>query len=161
MACYYRGFETVWLKSDVERRHGFVTGEKTQLKIPSRIDMIDRVASLANEIATRCGFDAEAIFGIELAVREAVINAVVHGNREDESKIVEVAFTDAVNALMITVRDFGAGFDPESIPDPTREENLLKPSGRGMFFMRTFMDEVTWQHHPEGGMIVRMTKRRS
>jgi serine/threonine-protein kinase RsbW len=62
--------------------------------------------------------------------------------------------------LVVTVRDHGAGFDPSSVDDPTAEQNLLKTSGRGILFMRTFMDTVEWSPHPEGGTIVRMTKRK-
>ena len=95
-----------------------------------------------------------------MAVREAVTNAVLHGNRRDESKPVEVGFSDSPAALVITVRDRGTGFDPASVPDPTAEQNLLKSSGRGILFMRNFMDEVAWEHHPDGGTLVRMTKKK-
>ncbi len=132
----------------------------TQLSLPSRLETVERVAAVANDIAARCGFDANAIFGIELAVREAVSNAVLHGNREDETKPVEISFTDSGASLTIIIRDHGAGFDPDEVPDPTREENLLNPSGRGLLFIRTFMDEVAWTRHPGGGMVVRMVKRR-
>ena len=95
-----------------------------------------------------------------MAVREAVTNAVLHGNRQDEAKTVEVTFTTSPEAIEITVRDMGEGFNPDNVPDPTDASNLLKTSGRGIFFMRTFMDEVEWSHHPEGGTLVRMSKKR-
>jgi serine/threonine-protein kinase RsbW len=95
-----------------------------------------------------------------MAVREAVTNAVLHGNRQDESKTVEMEFAGSASELVITVRDYGAGFDPDSVPDPTAAQNLLKTSGRGILFMRNFMDEVEWARAPGGGTLVRMTKKR-
>ena len=94
-----------------------------------------------------------------MAVREAVTNAMVHGNQEDEAKSVEVIFNCHENELEVEVRDQGEGFEPGDVPDPTNPENLLKTSGRGIFLMRTFMDEIEWRSRPEGGTIVRMTKR--
>ena len=95
-----------------------------------------------------------------MAVREAVTNAVLHGNQQDETKLVEVTFRNSNDGLEIRVRDQGQGFRPESVPDPTDAQNILKTSGRGIFFMRNFMDEVEWSHHPEGGTVVRMFKKR-
>jgi serine/threonine-protein kinase RsbW len=95
-----------------------------------------------------------------MAVREAVTNAVLHGNRQDESKVVEIQFKNSAAGLEITVRDEGRGFNPEGVPDPTDPQNLLKTNGRGILFMRTFMDEVEWSHHPDGGTVVRMVKKK-
>jgi serine/threonine-protein kinase RsbW len=95
-----------------------------------------------------------------MAVREAVTNAVVHGNEQDEQKAVELTLKSSPEAVEITVHDQGQGFNPEEVPDPTQTENILKTSGRGIFFMRTFMDEVTWSVRPGGGTTVRMLKRR-
>ncbi|HEV2764944.1 MAG TPA: ATP-binding protein, partial [Pyrinomonadaceae bacterium] len=136
------------------------TEETTELTFPSRIDSIDEAAAAAAEAARRFGFADDALFGIDMAVREAVTNAVLHGNQQDESKPVEVGFAGSPSALVITVRDRGTGFDPSSVPDPTAEQNLLKASGRGILFMRNFMDEVEWERHPEGGTLVRMTKKK-
>ncbi len=95
-----------------------------------------------------------------MAVREAVTNAVMHGNRQDEAKTVEVSLKSLPGAIEITVRDQGKGFDTESVPDPTDPQNLLKTSGRGILFIRTFMDEVEWSRHPQGGTVIRMTKKK-
>ena len=94
-----------------------------------------------------------------MAVREAVTNAVVHGNQEDEAKSVEVILNCRDNELEVEVRDQGPGFDPQDVPDPTDPANLLKTSGRGIFLMRTFMDDIEWLPTPEGGTAVRMIKR--
>jgi serine/threonine-protein kinase RsbW len=97
-----------------------------------------------------------------VAVRESVINAIKHGNRNDASKHVHVDFETSANGvpqITIRVRDEGDGFDPNGIADPLAPENLLKASGRGIFLIRNFMDHVLVQRAPEGGMEVRMTKR--
>ncbi len=94
-----------------------------------------------------------------MAVREAITNAMVHGNQEDETKSVEVIFNCRGNELEVEVRDQGEGFDAANVPDPTDPSNLLKTSGRGIFLMRTFMDQIEWLPRPEGGTAVRMTKR--
>ena len=130
------------------------------LSLASRIDSIAEAATAAAQVATRLGFSEEALFGIDMAVREAVTNAVLHGNREDEDKFVEVTFADSPDELTISVRDEGTGFDPETVADPTVAQNLLKASGRAILFMRNFMDAVEWMRHPQGGTVVRMTKRR-
>ncbi|HEX6623240.1 MAG TPA: ATP-binding protein [Pyrinomonadaceae bacterium] len=137
-----------------------MTEETTELTFPSRIDSIAEAAAAAAEVARRAGFTEDALFGIDMAVRESVTNAVLHGNREDESKPVEVGFHNSASGLRITVRDRGQGFDPAGVADPTDPQNLLKASGRGILFMRTFMDDVRWERHPQGGMIVEMLKKK-
>jgi serine/threonine-protein kinase RsbW len=137
-----------------------VTEETTELTFPSRIDSIAEAAAAAAEVARRAGFAEDALFGIDMAVRESVTNAVLHGNREDESKPVEVGFHNSAAGLRITVRDRGQGFDPAGVADPTDPQNILKASGRGILFMRTFMDDVRWERHPQGGMVVEMLKKK-
>ena len=137
-----------------------VTVETTELSLPSRIETVEKAASAVADFVDRSGISEVAAYGIDMAVREAVTNAVVHGNQEDERKAVELTLKSLPEAVEITVQDHGEGFNPEEVPDPTEEENILKASGRGIFFMRTFMDEVTWSIGPAGGTIVRMLKRR-
>ena len=137
-----------------------MTGETTELSLPSRIDTVATAAAAVAEFLSRSGITEDAAFGIDMAVREAVTNAVVHGNRQDENKTVDVTLKSSPDAVEISVHDQGEGFNPEEIPDPTAEENILKASGRGIFFMRSFMDEVNWLIRPEGGTTVRMLKRR-
>jgi serine/threonine-protein kinase RsbW len=117
-------------------------------------------ASAAAEFVKRSALGEDAAFGVDMAVREAVTNAVLHGNRQDEAKAVEVGFKRLPSEIEITVRDQGEGFDPGSVPDPTDPQNIMKTSGRGILFMRTFMDEIQWSRHPEGGTVVRMRKKR-
>ena len=134
--------------------------ETTELTFPSRIGSIAEAAAAAAEVARRAGFTEDALFGIDMAVRESVTNAVLHGNREDESKPVEIGFHNSAAGLRITVRDRGQGFDPAGVADPTDPQNILKASGRGILFMRTFMDDVRWERHPQGGMVVEMLKKK-
>jgi len=136
-----------------------VTDQTTRLVLPSHIEAVADAAVAVTDFIRNCGVSEEAAFGVEMAVREAVTNAMVHGNQEDESKSVEVIFNCHANELEVEVRDQGEGFDPASVPDPTNAENLLKTSGRGIFLMRTFMDQIEWINRPEGGTMVRMTKR--
>lgn len=115
-------------------------------------------ASAAEDFAKACKVPDEALTAIDLAVRESVANAVKHGNRLDADKNVEITLSIAESVFEIRVRDFGIGFNVDAIPDPTDPANLLSASGRGILFMRSFMDEVEWLRHPEGGMVVRMAK---
>jgi serine/threonine-protein kinase RsbW len=136
-----------------------VTVETTELKLPSRIEAVAEAAAAVAGFVGRSGIDENAAFGIDMAVREAVTNAVLHGNKQDESKFVAVSLKASEASLEIKVHDEGPGFNPELVPDPTEEENLMKTSGRGIFFMRTFMDEVEWLIRPEGGTTVTMLKK--
>jgi serine/threonine-protein kinase RsbW len=136
-----------------------VTEQTTRLVLPSHIEAVADAAAAATDFVKSCGFDEQAAFTIDMAVREAVTNAMVHGNQEDETKSVEVVFNCLGNALEIEVRDQGEGFDPTVVPDPTEPANILKTSGRGIFLIRSFMDEVEWLARPEGGTTVRMVKR--
>ena len=136
-----------------------MTDQTTRLVLPSHIEAVADAAAAVTDFIRNCGVSEEAAFGVEMAVREAVTNAMVHGNHEDESKSVEVIFNCHANELEVEIRDQGEGFDPATVPDPTNAENLLKTSGRGIFLMRTFMDQIEWVNRPGGGTMVRMSKR--
>ncbi|MBK8465005.1 MAG: ATP-binding protein [Chloracidobacterium sp.] len=134
--------------------------EIREIKLPSRIESVEEAAMKAADFAAERGLDEEFTYAIDMAVRESVANAVKHGNKFDESKHVEVKMEDSEEGFGITVRDFGEGFSVEEIPDPTNPENLLKTNGRGILFMRSFMDDIDWSNHPEGGLVVEMFKKR-
>ncbi len=138
-----------------------VTVETTELRLASRIEAIEEAATAVAGLVNRAGISEETAFGIDMAVREAIANAVIHGNKLDETKLVEIKVLSSRESLEISVHDQGQGFNPETISDPTKEENILKTSGRGIFFMRNFMDEVDWTTPAEGGTTVRMLKRRA
>jgi serine/threonine-protein kinase RsbW len=140
-----------------------VRGGRVRLQIPSLFDMVDLVQVLSDRMGQLAAFDEDAIHWIGVAVRESVINAIKHGNRNDAGKMVHVDFTsshDPENAgLTISVRDEGEGFEPEEVADPLAPENMLKSSGRGIFLIRSFMDDVQLMRGAEGGMEVRMVKK--
>jgi len=130
-----------------------------KLEIASRFEMLEVVQTVLNHLEGLLGFDEDASHYVSVAIRESVVNAIKHGNHLDETKTVEVKFTLHSKALEVRVSDKGAGFDPESVPNPVAEENLLKACGRGIFFMRSFMDEVAYSFPETGGTVVRMVKR--
>jgi serine/threonine-protein kinase RsbW len=130
-----------------------------KLDVASRLEMLEVVQTVLQHVAALLGFDEEASHYMSVAVRESVVNAIKHGNRMDETKRVWVRFLMQPAGLEVEVRDEGQGFDPSSIPDPVAPENLLRVNGRGIFFMRSFMDEVDYAFPLKGGTVVRMTKR--
>jgi serine/threonine-protein kinase RsbW len=138
-------------------------GHSVRLDFRSTFDMLDLVQVVSDQIGRQAGLDDEALHWVGVAVRESVINAIKHGNGNDEDKRVHVEFTplttEAPPGIAIRVRDEGGGFDPETIPDCCAPENVLKGSGRGIFLIRCFMDEMKFQRAPEGGMEVVMVKR--
>lgn len=131
-----------------------------EIELPSRIESVEEAAMMADEFAKSCGFGDEITFAVDLAVRESVANAVKHGNKFDESKTVQMTLADLPEGFEITVRDRGAGFSLDDIADPTDPENLLKTNGRGILFMRSFMDEVEWENPSDGGLRVKMLKKK-
>lgn len=130
-----------------------------KLNLPSEIESVEKAASEAEMFARESGLGDAELFAIDMAVRESVANAVKHGNKFDDAKKVDVTFSNSESGFEITIRDYGAGFSVEEIPDPTNPENLLKASGRGILFMNNFMDAVEWENHNDGGMIVKMLKK--
>ena len=138
-------------------------GHRIRLSLPSSFELLDLVQVLSDRLSALAGLDEDATHWISVAVRESVINAIKHGNREDRSKHVTVEFVleprDHPRCFIVEVSDEGEGFDPESVANPLDPENVLKSSGRGIFFMRSFMDDVAMQRRPGGGMSVRMCKK--
>jgi serine/threonine-protein kinase RsbW len=134
-----------------------------RLDFHSAFDMLDFVQVVSDHVGRMSGLDDDALHWVGVAVRESVINAIKHGNGEDERKRVHVEFTmlngDTPPGIAIRVRDEGAGFDPGTIPDPLAPENVLKSSGRGIFLIRNFMDELQLRRASEGGMEMFMVKR--
>jgi serine/threonine-protein kinase RsbW len=138
-------------------------GHLIRLEIPSSFDLLDIVQVLSDRMSTVAGLDEDSMHWVSVAVRESVINAIKHGNREDQAKHVTVEFTlkprTTPEEFVVRVLDEGKGFDPDGIANPLDPENVLKSSGRGIFFMKSFMDDVAIERRPEGGMSVRMSKK--
>lgn len=136
-----------------------------RLRIHSIFEMLDLVQLVSDRLSQMAGLDEDAVHWVGVAVRESVINAMKHGNRLDEAKMVTVEFSfvpaQTPTEFVVSVIDQGEGFEEERVADPLAPENLLKSSGRGIFFMRNFMDDVVLRKIPEGGMEVRMVKKLS
>jgi serine/threonine-protein kinase RsbW len=129
-----------------------------KLTIPSSMQMVERAEEMTCEVLKRAGLSEEDEDCVCMAVMEAVINAIVHGNHQDPAKQVDLEFDVGKGAIAVTVRDQGNGFDPNALPDPRAPENLLKPSGRGILMIRACMDEVEIRPSSRGTE-VRMVKR--
>jgi serine/threonine-protein kinase RsbW len=134
-----------------------------RLEFSSAFEMLDFVQVVSDHLARGVGLDEDSLHWVSVAIRESVINAIKHGNRNDAAKHVFVEFETATKAnvpeLAIRIRDQGEGFDPEQVANPLDPENLLKSSGRGIFLIRNFMDDVQLRRVPEGGMEIRMVKK--
>ena len=129
--------------------------------LETKIESVDLAEEIASRVAAAAGFDEEDRHKISMAVRESVINAIQHGNRLDRGKKVQLSFVVERKQVVVTVVDQGDGFDVNSIPDPRLENNLLKSAGRGIFLIRTFMDEFHVERQAGGGTRVTMVKRAS
>lgn len=122
------------------------------------MDSVATVEAAAGKLASEAGLCEDDCFHITMAVREAAINAVLHGNEYDPSRQIAVHLENTGDALRFVVADQGKGLDPETLPDPLAPENLLRGTGRGIFLIRAFMDEVRFrQLHP--GTELTMVKR--
>ena len=134
-----------------------------RLELPSSFELLDLVQILSDRMSALAGMEEDATHWVSVAVRESVINAIKHGNKEDRSKQVTVEFLLSPRVrpdqFVVEVLDEGAGFDPDFVANPLDAENMLKSSGRGIFFMKSFMDDVAIARRPEGGMSVRMSKK--
>ncbi len=130
-----------------------------RLSIDSRVEEVDLVEEVVGSALRQTELDRESRYRVAIALREAVINAVRHGNREQSGKRVTVAVDRNARELLVTVSDEGDGFDPAGLPDPRAPENLLKPHGRGIFMMRQFLDGVEYSFVPKQGTVVTLRKR--
>jgi serine/threonine-protein kinase RsbW len=113
--------------------------------LDSSLASVNKAEQTAAELAAKSGFNEDECGRISMAVREATVNAVLHGNHYESGKRVTVSFETTPQAMIIAVRDEGPGVDPKAVPDPLAPENLLKQSGRGIFLIRAFMDEVRFR----------------
>jgi serine/threonine-protein kinase RsbW len=129
-----------------------VSGAKAgrlSVQLKSTMESVAEVEAAAQKLAIEAGLDEDACFHVAMATREAAVNAVLHGNEYDPAKTISASFENTGKALVITIADQGNGLDPETLPDPLAPENLMRGTGRGIFLLRSFMDEVHFrQLHP-------------
>ena len=135
--------------------------ERIEITISSRFENIELVQVVAEHLCENAGVDEDGSHWIGMAVREAVANAIKHGNKLDVRKKVTAIFDLRESELEIRVSDQGEGFNPETVSDPLNPQNLMKTSGRGIFYMRTFMDRIQYSFNPGGGTSLVMTKNLS
>jgi len=130
-----------------------------EIRFGSEIQHVDLVHSVCDSISAHIGLDENQALNLGLAVREATINAIKHGNRNDPRKKVCVHFRYTRNQVTVSIRDRGEGFNPEATPDPRLPENIHRPSGRGFLMMRAFVDRVEVASDRSRGSIVRLFKK--
>jgi serine/threonine-protein kinase RsbW len=130
------------------------------MTLESELASVDPVEMKAEELARAAGFDEDTSSQIAMVAREAVINAILHGNKKDPAKRVRCSFELSDESLRIAIADEGPGLDPETVPDPLAPENILRSSGRGIFLMRAIMDEVHF-HQLDPGTEIEMIKHRA
>lgn len=136
-----------------------VGSKKIEVTLETRLESVDLAENITLGVAGAAGFGEDDCHRIGMSVREGVINAFQYGNLKDQRKKIKLILELEEEKLVIHVRDEGSGFDPSAVPNPLAEENLLQTSGRGIFLMRTFMDEFEVQRGPRGGAEVVMAKR--
>jgi Anti-sigma regulatory factor (Ser/Thr protein kinase) len=120
------------------------------IEVPSVPDSLTAVEEFIIQITEDLNIDEDKLYGILLSVSEATTNAIVHANKKDPAKVVLVSVTVENNILTVKVKDQGPGFNPVAVPDPTKPENLLKDSGRGLFLMRIYAKSLTYIPSPQG-----------
>ena len=115
---------------------------RTSFSLSSTMESVSEVEAAADKLAEEAGLDEDERFRIGMAVREAAVNAVLHGNEYDPAKMIEVSLENTGSDIVISIADQGKGVNPDTLPDPLAPENLLRGTGRGIFLIRSFMDEV-------------------
>lgn len=131
---------------------------QANLILASRFENIEVAEHTLLDLCRRAGCADEVEYPLVTALREAIANAVRHGNRQDPARLVRLEYRVHDGSITIRVEDEGEGFDPSAVPDPTAEANLLRPSGRGIFYMRRFMRRVEFGRTAGGGTSVVMER---
>ena len=122
---------------------------RRSFRLNSTMESVCEVEAAADKLAAEAGLNEDERFHVTMAVREAAVNAVLHGNEYDPTREIAVGLENTGKALVFTIADEGRGFSPEAVPDPLAPENLLRGTGRGIFLIRSLMDEVHFrQLHP-------------
>jgi len=139
--------------------HSTVSNKRVEVTLESQLDSVGLAEEMCTRIAAAAGFDDDDCFKIGMSVREGVINAYNYGSQKQPGKKIFLTFELTPEKLIVRVQDQGKGFRLEDVPDPLADENLLKSSGRGIFLMRSFMDEFGVEPAQPHGAILVMAKR--
>lgn len=135
------------------------TTQRIEVTLETLLESVDLAESIVKRVAEASGFEEDDVHKIGMAVREGVINAYNYGNQHDRHKKIHIIVELEPERMVVHVLDEGKGFELAEVPDPLAEENLLRTSGRGIFLMRSFMDDLQVQRGPEGGAELIMSKR--
>ena len=135
-----------------------VVPEAVERYLDSTLESVDSAEELATGVAQRAGLGEEDLMKIGLAVRESMVNAVMHGNRYSSEKKVRISVATSTERFTVVIADEGGGFTFEALPDPLAPENLMRTSGRGIFLIRSFMDDFQMRHLESGGTEVTLVK---
>ena len=130
-----------------------------ELTIPSRLEELEAVTQLISEASTAVGLSEDVAYWLELTISESIINAIRHGNQSDPGKQAHLAISFDGEDVEILVEDEGEGFELDELADPRKDENILKPCGRGILIIKSFMDNVQLVPRKGGGTCLRMVKK--
>lgn len=144
---------------DATNGHSIVSNKRVEVTLESQLDSVSLAEEMCTRIAAAAGFDDDDCFKIGMSVREGVINAYNYGSQKQLGKKIFLTFELTPEKLIVRVQDQGKGFRLEDVPDPLADENLLKSSGRGIFLMRSFMDEFNVEPAQPHGAVLVMAKR--
>lgn len=128
--------------------------QELRFELPSTTDLVAPLMSFFYTLLKNKGVDEATISNVVTAIIEAVANAMTHGNRSDIRKTTTLTVYMDEDSISVEVQDEGDGFDPEIVADPVAPENVMKPTGRGIFLMRSFMDKVDFDFHGKGTRII-------
>lgn len=139
--------------------HQSSPGNHQEMLLESSLESVDAAEAATMEFASGQGMDEDGLNQLGMAVRECLVNAVVHGNRYNENKRVHFSLAADQGQVVVMIGDEGDGFDPSALPDPLAEENLMRQSGRGILLMRAFVDELDITRRQPHGTQVRLAKK--
>ena len=132
------------VKRTVVQRLDMSTTHRFSETIPSELQAAERIQERIISVLEGLEYPMRDVFGMRLALEEAIVNAIKHGNKMDPKKTVSIRCEIDSNRICVQVEDQGPGFSPTDVPDPTCEENLEKPGGRGIMLMKAFMTKVEY-----------------
>ena len=151
------------MKSRIEQKRNrmHIQSEEIRQTLSSRLNELSRIEAISVEIARKMGFSKDQQENLSIAVTEAVGNAIVHGNKKNIHKKVNIIFKLTKNQVSVSVKDEGEGFNPEKLDNPLKDQNIMKESGRGIFILKALTDDVTFSFSPSGTTVQFTLKKKS